>query len=119
MGEVAAVLEAVLEGARMAGGGVGEAVGEARAESLLGDVGEAVVGVAGESSESGVGTQGGGVAHRGRLLDIDADAAARGVLDGLLGLVVEVVVLQAVAERSQGAEMGAGARATQPSDRRT
>ena len=54
MGEVAAVLQAVFEGARRAGGGVGEAVGEARAESLLGDVGEAVVGVAGESSESGV-----------------------------------------------------------------
>ena len=59
------------------------------------------------------------MAHRGRLLDIDFDAAASGGLDGLLGLVVEVVVPQAVAERSQGAEMGAGARATQPSDRRT
>jgi len=73
----------------------------------------------GVAGEPGVGTPGGGVAHRGRLLECDIDAAARGVLDGLLGLVVEVVVLQAVAERSQGAEMGAGARATQPSDRRT
>ena len=66
MGEVAAVLEAVLEGARMAGGGVGEAMGEPRASSLVGDAGEAVMGVAGESA---VGTRGGGVAHRGRLLE--------------------------------------------------
>ena len=81
--------------------------------------GEAVVGVAGESGESGVGTPGGGVAYRGRLLEGDADAAARGVYDGLFGLVVEAVTPQAVARRSQGAEMGAGARATKPSDRRT
>ena len=89
------MLEAVFEGARRAGGGVGEAVGETRAESLVGDAGEAVVGVAGESGESGesdVGTPGGGVAHRGRLLEGDADAAARGVFDSLFGLVVEVVV---------------------------
>ena len=117
MGEVlgAAVLA---EGRRRAGGGVGET----QAESLVGDAVEAVVDVVGESSvagEPGVGTPGGGVAHRGRLLEIDDDAAARGVFDGLLGLAVEVVVPQAVAERSQGAEMGAGARATQPSDRRT
>ena len=117
MGEVlgAAVLA---EGRRRAGGGVGET----QAESLVGDAVEAVVDVVGESSvaaEPGVGTPGGGVAHRGRLLEGDADAAASGVFDGLLGLVVEVVVPQAVAERSQGAEMGAGARATQPSDRRT
>jgi hypothetical protein len=102
VGEVAAVLEAIIEGARRARGGVGEAVGEAWAESLLGDVGEAVVGVAGESSRSGVGTPGGGVAHRGRLLEGDANAAASGVFDGLLGLFVEVVVLQAVTERSHG-----------------
>merc|ERR1740130_182299 len=44
--------------------------------------------------EPGVGTPGGGVAHRGRLLELDFDAAARGVLDGLLGLVVELVVPQ-------------------------
>ena len=117
MGEVlgAAVLA---EGRRRAGGGVGET----QAESLVGDAVEAVVDVVGESSvagEPGVGTPGGGVAHRGRLLECDIDAAARGVFDGLLGLVVEVVVLQAVAERSQGGEMGAGARATRPSDRRT
>ena len=93
MGEVGAVLgAAVFEGARRAG----EAVGEAQAESLLGDVGEAVVGVVGESGDSGVGTPGGGVARRGRLLEGDADAAARGVFDGLLGLVVEVVGHQAV-----------------------
>ena len=66
-------MEAIFEGARRAGGGVGEAVGEAWAESLLGDVGEAVVGVAGELNRSGVGTPGGGVAHRGRLLEGDAE----------------------------------------------
>ena len=49
----------------------------------------------------------------------DIDAAARGVSDRPFGLVVEVAVLQAVAGRSQGSEMGAGARATHPSDRRT
>ena len=84
------------------GRGSGRGMGEARAESLVGNVGEAVVGVAGESSRSGVGTPGGGVAHRGRLLEGDADAAASGVFDGLLGLFVEVVVLQAVTERSHG-----------------
>ena len=101
-------------------------MGEARAESLLGDVGEAVVGVAGESSksgESGVGTPGGGVEHRGRLLEDDADAAARGgVFEDVLhsaGGVFQVVALQAATGRSQGSEMGAGARATHPSDRRT
>ena len=129
MGEApAAVLGAAAEGGRRAGGGgVGEAVGEAvagdtveaQAESLAGDAGEAVVGVVGVVGESGVGTRGGGVAHRGRLLESDIDTASRGVFDGPLGLVVEVIVLQAVAGRSQGGEMGAGARATHPSDRRT
>ena len=66
--------------------------------------------------KSGVGTPGGGVAHRGRLLELDIDTAAHGVFDGLFGLVVEFVVLQAVAGRSEGGEMGAGARATHPSD---
>ena len=93
--------------------------GEAQAEPLAGDAGEAVVGVVGVVGESGVGTRGGGVAHRGRLLESDIDTASRGVFDGLLGLVVEVIVLQAVAGRSHGGEMGAGARATHPSDRRT
>ena len=102
MGEVlgAAVLA---EGRRRAGGGVGET----QAESLVGDAVEAVVDVVGESSvagEPGVGTPGGGVAHRGRLLEgDDAGAAARGVFDGLFGLVVEVVVLQAA---TQGGEVG-------------
>ena len=40
---------------------MGEVAGEILPESLVGDAGEAVAGVAGESSE----------AHRGRLLDID------------------------------------------------
>ena len=60
------------------------------------------MGKSGVAGESGVGTPGGGVAHRGRLLEGDADAAARGVFDDLMGLVVEVVVLQAVTGRSQG-----------------
>ena len=133
MGEApgaAAVLRAAVlakGGRRAGGGGVGDAVGEAvvgdageaQAEPLAGDAGEAVVGVVGVVGESGVGTRGGGVAHRGRFLEFDTDTASRGVSDGPLGLVVEVIVLQAVAERSQGGEMGAGARATHPSDRRT
>ena len=97
-----------------------EAVG--KAALLVGDAGEAVVGVAGESGElgeSGVGAPGGGVAHCGRLLEGDADAATRGVFDGLFGLVVEAVVLQVTTWRSQGSEVSAGARATHPSDRRT
>ena len=76
------------EGRRRAGGGAGEAVGEA----VVGDAGEAVVGIVGVVGESGVGTRGGGVAHRGRLLEGDADAAARGVFDDLFGLVVQAVV---------------------------
>ena len=102
MGEVlgAAVLA---EGRRRAGGGVGET----QAESLVGDAVEAVVDVVGESSvagEPGVGTPGGGVAHRGRLLEgDDAGAAARGVFDGLFGLVAEGVVPQAA---TQGGEVG-------------
>ena len=78
-----------------------------------------VVGESGVAAESDVGAPGDGVAHRSRLLEGDADAAARSVFDGLFGLVVEVVVLQAVTGRSQGGEMGAGARATHPSDSRT
>ena len=42
-------------------------------------------------------------AVRGCVLDGDAGAAARGVFDGLLGLVVEVVVLQAA---TQGGKVG-------------
>ena len=66
---------------------MGEAVGKAVGEAMVRDTGrEAVVGVAGESDESGE-------AHRGRLLELDLDSAAGGVFDGLFGLVVEVVVL--------------------------
>ena len=113
MGEVlgAAVLA---EGRRRAGGGVGET----QAESLVGDAVEAVVDVVGESSvagEPGVGTPGGGVAHRGRLLECDIEAAARGVFDGLLGLIVEVVAPQAVAGRSRGVRWArAHARPSRP-----
>ena len=112
----------MFEGARRAGGGVNEAMGESRAESLVGDVGEAVVGVTGESGVTAgkSGAAGGGVAHRGRLLKLDLDATAGGVFDGLLGLVVEVVVaLQTATGRPQGSDVGAGSRAIHPSDRRT
>ena len=69
--------------------------------------------------ESGVGTRGGGVAHRGRLLELDIDTASRGVFEGLFGLVVEAIVPQAVVGRSQGDEMGARehARPTRPTVR--
>ena len=42
----------------------------------------------------------------GCVLDGDADAAARGVFNGLYGLVVEVVVPQAATGRSPGGEVG-------------
>ena len=42
-------------------------------------------------------------AVRGCVLESDAGAAARGVFDGLFGLVVEVVVPQAA---TQGGEVG-------------
>ena len=76
------------------------------------------------TGESGVvadesGAAGGGVAHRGRLLKLDLDATAGGLFDGLLGLVVEVVAPQAATGRPQGNGVGAAARATHPSDRRT
>ena len=58
---------------------------------------------ASRASQMCMGTPGGGVAHRGRLLEGDADAAARGVFDGLFSLVIEVVVLQAA---TQGGEVG-------------
>ena len=45
-------------------------------------------------------------AVRGCVLEGDADAAARGVFDGLFGPVVEAVVLQAATGRSQGGEVG-------------
>ena len=67
------------------------------------------------------GASGGGVAHRGRFLELDLDAAGSGAFDGLLGLVVEVVVPQAAAGRPCGGvgNTGAVARATHPVDRRT
>ena len=105
---MAAVVGAAFEIVRRAGGGAGElgdageAVGESWVvESLVGDAGEAVVGVMGESGASG-----GGVAHRGRLSELDPDAAAGGAFDGLLGLVVEAVDLQAAAGRPHGSGVG-------------
>ena len=92
----------VFEGARRADAGVNEAMGESRAESLVRDVGEAVVSVAGES-----GAPGGGVTYRDLLLKLDLDATAGGNFDGLLGLVAEAVVLQAATGRPQGSDVGA------------
>ena len=47
------------------------------------------------------------MAHRGRLLEGDADAAARrGVSEGLFGAVAEAVVLQAVTVRVAGGSDG-------------
>ena len=46
--------------------------------------------------------RGGGVADRGRFLEGNVDAAAGSVFDGLLGLVVEAVGLQAAAGRPHG-----------------
>ena len=66
--------------------------------------------------------RGGGVAGCGRFLEGDVDAAAGGVFDGLLGLVVEIVVPQAAAGTPHGGGVGhtgAGARATHPFERRT
>ena len=107
------------EGRRRSGGGVVEAVveavGEARAESL----GRRRLWASRASRASQVWARQAVAWHCGRLLEGDADAAARRVFDGLFGLVAEAVVLQTVAGRSQGAEMGTGARATHPSDRRT
>ena len=42
------------------------------------------------------------MAHRGRLLESDADAAARGVFDRLFGLFGEVVVIETVNEEQSG-----------------
>ena len=66
------------------------------------------MGKSGVAGESGVGTPGGGVAHRGRLLEGDADAAARDVFDGLFGLVVEAVTPHAVTGRVAGGSGGRG-----------
>ena len=49
------------------------------------------------------GASGGGTVHRGRLLaEVDADTAARGVLERLLGLVGEAVVVETVNEDQSG-----------------
>ena len=111
----------MFEGARRAGGGVNEAMSESRAESLVGYLGEAVVGVTGESGVTAgeSGAAGGGVAHRGHLLKLDFDATAGGGFDGPLGLFVEEVALQAATGRPQESDVGAGTRATHPSDSRT
>ena len=67
--------------------------GESRVESLVRNASEAVVGGAGESRvESGAGAP---QAVGGCVLEVYADAAARGVSDGLFGLLNEEVVPQA------------------------
>ena len=57
--------------------------------------------------------------HHGRWLELDIDTASRGVFDGPFGLVVEVIVLQAVAGRSHRAQGGLNGHGTLPFDRRT
>ena len=79
-----------VEAAPRAGGGRG-AVGD-------GDAGE----TARLASRARQGASDGGTVHRGRLLEVDADTAARGVLERLLGLVGEVVVLETVNEDQSG-----------------
>ena len=62
---------------------------------------------AGESRvESGAGAP---QAVRGCVLEFDADAAARGISDGLFGLVADVrIVLQAATGRPEGAWVRSG-----------
>ena len=82
-----------------------EAVGESRVESLWSwtQGSEAVVGGADESRvEPGAGAP----VVCGCVLEGDANAAARGVFDGLFGLGTEVVALQAATGRSHGGEVG-------------
>ena len=91
---------------------MGDAMGEARVASLVGHAGKVVV-----VGESGAPASGGGVAHRGHLLECDADAAARGVSDGLLVHISEAIFNQAVSEEQSGygeragVSMGADTRA--------
>lgn len=84
------MLDVPLEAAPRAGGGR-RAVGD-------GDAGE----TARLASRARQGASDGGTVHRGRLLEVDADTAARGVLERLLGLVGEVVVLETVNEDQSG-----------------
>ena len=57
---------------------------------------------------------------RGCVLEGDADAATRGVFDGLSGLVVEAVVFEAATWRSQRGEVGIReACVIRPPDKRT
>ena len=64
-----------------------------------GDAGETAVG---ESGTPAQGASDGGAVRRGLLLEVDADTAARGFLERLLGLVGEVVVLETVNEEQSG-----------------
>ena len=111
----------MFEGARRAGGGVNEAMGESRAESLVGTwTRRWWASRASRASRASLASlPGGGEAHRDHLLKLGLDATADGVFDGLLGLVVEVVPPQAATGRPQGSDVGVGAHATHPSDRRT
>ena len=77
---------------------MGDAMGEARVALLVGHAGKVVV--VGESGAPA--SAGGGVAHRGHLLECDADAAARGVSDGLLVHISEAIFNQAVSEEQSG-----------------
>ena len=91
---------------------MGDAMGEARVASLVGHAGKVVV-----VGESGAPASGGGVAHRGHLLECDADAAARGVSDGLLVHISEAIFNQAVSEEQSG--YGERAGVSMGADRKT
>ena len=73
------------------------------------------------------GASDGGTVHRGRLLEVDADTAARGVLERLLGLFGENVVLETEngdqsgidTVRAQACQRGADAKANTIGRRRT
>ena len=71
------------------------------------------------ASRARQGASDGGTVHRGRLLEVDADTAARGVLERLFGLFGEIVVLETVngdqsgidTVRAQACQRGADAKA--------
>ena len=86
MSELLALLDVPLEAAPRADGGR-RAVGD-------GDAGETAR-LASRARQGASGTPGRTVASR-LLLEVDADTAARGILERLLGLVSEVVVVETV-----------------------
>ena len=71
----------------------------------------------GEEGGEGEGEEAGeALTHRGRLLELEFDGAPSGRLEGLRGVVVEVVVLQAAGPRAEGGR-GLGAAGARPTHR--